>query len=249
MSEKSLVTKVILAVALVALALTISAFVWLHTQFPLPKDDVAVKVQYLEQYVAVLQILAVGVLAAILTVIIPLLLPEARDRFERYKESRKAYSRAKTAVIYLPDRVANAADMKEAIKLVEEAHRELHFAETFENVIIDRGYLAWFANPHLWVLYNYWQISAVAEVLRKSGWSAMEDRGIIRVRLSKALKVVHNYFGERGEKRAGEKWIIKVDSKDKGDVPRFEKEGELKEAIEHELDSLMSEPGSNNGHT
>lgn len=249
MSEKSLITKVVLAVVLVAAVLTFCAFLWLQTKFPPPKDNVSVKVQYLEQYVAVLQILAVGVLAAIVTVIIPLLIPEARDRFERYKESRLAYSRAKTAVIYLPDRVVNAADMKEATKLVEKAHRELHFAETFEKVIISRGYLEWFANPNLWVLYNYWQIAAIAEVLRRSGRSALEDKGLMRERLSETLKVVHDYFGERCQKRAGERWVIKVSSKDKEEVPRFEKERELEKKIAEKIDSLMSKPGTTNEHT
>lgn len=242
MSEKSLIAKVILIVVIMALALTVAVIVWLQTQFPPPVDDLAVKVRYLEQYVAVLQILAVGVLAAILTVIIPLLLPEARDRFERYKESRQAYSRAKTSVIYLPDKVANAADMKEATELVAEAHRELHFAETFEKVIIDKGYLSWFANPHLWVLYNYWQIVAVAKVLRRSGLNSMENRDLMRERLIEAVKVVHKYFGERGEECTGERWVIKEDSKFEETVSRFEKEREIRELIDQKLDFLISDP-------
>ncbi len=246
MSEKSLITKVILAVALVALAPTVFAFFWLQAQFPPPEANVALKVKYLEQYVAVFQILAVGVVAAIVIVIIPLLLPEARDRFERYKESRQAYSRAKAAVMYLPYRVANAADMKEATELVQEAHRELHFAETFEKVIIDRGYLAWFASPYLWILYNYWQICAITQVLRKSGWSAMENRDLMRDRLTEAVEVVHNYFGKRGEKRAGERWIIKEVSKVKGEISRFEKEEELEEDIKQKVESLMRESGASN---
>lgn len=174
--------------------------------------------------------IAVGVVVTLVAVIIPLMLPEARDRFERYKESRQAYSRAKTAVIYLPDRVANV-DSKKAAHLVEEAHRELHFAETFEAVIIDKGYLNWFASPDLWVLYNYWQIVAVAEALRRSNWSTTANTDLLRYRLRQALNVVHKRFGPRGEVCKGERWRW-----DLKDGSRFKNEDELRVDIGLALD-------------
>jgi len=242
MNEQSLITKVIWAVVIGALVLLLTAFVWLQTQFPPPADP-ALKVKYLEQYVAVLQILAVGVVAAVVTVIIPLLLPEARDRFERYKESRQAYSKAKTAVMYLPDRVASAADMKEAVKLVQEAHRQLHFAETFERELIDKGYLSWFANPKLWILYNYWQIVAIKMVLHRAEWGDIKSRELLRGRLAEAVQVVHDFFGERGEKVEGERWVIKDVSLYTNEKPRFKKEKELKTKVDQKVESLMRTSG------
>jgi hypothetical protein len=201
------VAKALGLVALVTGLLAFLAFLWLWVQFP-PSPQETLRVQYLAQYVAVVQVIAVGVVVTLVSVIIPLMLPEARDRFERYKESRQAYSRAKTAVIYLPDRVAHV-DREKAFLLVEEAHREIHLAETFGDVIIEKGYLNWFGNPDLWLFYNYWQVVAVAEVLRKTDWSAT-NRDLLKQRLRDALAVVHRRFGTRGrgEKCKGEKWLL-----------------------------------------
>lgn len=236
-----MIAKVILGLVIFAIGFTAAVFFWLNTQFSPPEQNEKLNVKYLEHYVAAFQILAVGIFAAIVTVVIPLLMPEARDRFERFKESRKAYSKAKTAVIYLPVKVANAADMKEAVILVEEAHRQLHFAETFEKEIIEKGYLAWFECPYLWTIYNYWQIEAVVKVLRRSSLQVIEDSELLRKRLEVAVKIVHDYFGDRGGKFAGKKWIITPPSKSEGDLKRFKKEAELQKLIDDELDSLFSD--------
>ncbi len=218
----SVVTTAIVIVVIVAILLAIIVRDNIRTNFPLPSDE-ALRVQYLEQYIDLAQIIAVGVVVTLIGVIIPLLLPEARDKFERYKESRLAYSRAKTAVIYLPDRVLNL-DREKAFLLVEKAHREIHFAETFEDVIIRKGYLKWFASPDLWILYNYWQIVAVAEVLRTYNTDASENKDILRNRLKNSLDVVHKRFGRIGENCKGEKWSIK-------DGSRFREEDKLEESI------------------
>lgn len=214
----------LILIAIVAIVLLCVAVNWLLNEFPLPSNP-TVRVQYLEQYIHLAQLIGVGFVVTLLSAIIPLLLLETRDRFEQYKESRQAYSRAKTAVLYLPDRVLDV-DREKAFLLVEEAHRELHFAETFEEVIINKGYLAWFDNPALWVLYNYWQIVAVAEVLRScttdSGVNESKDE--FRDRLHRTLAVVHKRFGTRGQNCKGEKWDLK-------DGSRFRKEDELKERV------------------
>jgi hypothetical protein len=153
-------------VASIATLLGYALYLWVQHTFPLPLPATnPARLQYFEQYIRVIGIVTAGVTVALLTAILPLILPEARDRYERYKESREAYSRAKTAAIYLPDRVVGT-DREKAFDLVQEAHRALHLAETFEDIIIQKGYLDWFDNPRLWILYNYWQIVAVAEVLR-----------------------------------------------------------------------------------
>lgn len=196
-------TTALILTAIVASVLAVAAWTWLRS-FSVPDQEPGVQVQYLEQYIEVAQVIVVGVFVTLVSVIIQFMIPEARDRFERYKESRQAYSRAKTAVLYLPDRVANS-NLENAFILVEEAHRELHLAETFEDEIISKGYLEWFYNPKLWTPYNYWQIVAVAEVLRLPAVN-FEDKNELRERLDNTLKVVHGRFGERGQHCKGEKW-------------------------------------------
>jgi hypothetical protein len=192
------VTKPFLLVAVVTIVLSFVVFNFIQTKFP-TSSGTEVQVKYLEQYVNLIQILTIGVAVTLISVIIPHMLPEARDKFERYKESRLAYSRAKTAVLYLADRVVNV-DRKEAFLLIEEAHRQLHFAETFKDVIIKKGYLKWFGNPSLWIPYNYWQIFAVAGVLRKYDWETSESKDSLKNNLYNTLEVVHGHFGRTGEK-------------------------------------------------
>lgn len=222
----SLETRALTLVALVIIALSLIVFCWLKDNFPVP-DDEAMRILYLEHYVAVVQVIVVGVFVGLVSVILPVMLPNARDRFERYKQSRLAYSRAKTAVLYLADRVINV-DEEKAFILVEEAHRELHFAETFEDVIISKGYLKWFDRPDLWIAYNYWQITAVATVLRISEYSNSHNKDILKRHLHDALKVVHKHFGKRGEECDQMKWNLK-------DGSRFEEEDRLEENIKAAL--------------
>jgi len=177
----------------------IIVFVLLFAKFPPPSDDelkitgAELKVKYLEQYIDLLKAVMIGIAVTLISVIIPNMLTEVKDKFEQYKESRLAYSRAKTSVLYLADRVANV-DQKKAFILVEEAHRELHFAETFEDIIIDKGYLNWFGNPILWIAYNYWQINAIAEVLRKHDWDKTGNKDDLRNKLLNTVKKVRSHF-------------------------------------------------------
>jgi hypothetical protein len=197
------------------------------------------------------------IVIALVSAIIPNLISQARDQFEQYKESRLAYSKAKTAVLYLPDRVVNVDDRKTAFLIVEETHRKLHVAETFKDMIIRRGYLSWFNNPELWIIYNYWQIVAVAKVLRECeiDWSVLENKNKLRKTLDCTLKVVHDRFGRRGERCEGEKWEIKNSSRcfnhksrfdgEKWEIEpfkhksRFDEEDELERAIKSKLRNLI----------
>lgn len=80
-----------------------------------------------------LQILVVGVAVGLAAIIVPTLLSWHRERFERYKESRQAYSRASTGVHYLPERLAGL-NYIEAMQLINEVHEHKHVAETYEEL-------------------------------------------------------------------------------------------------------------------
>lgn len=235
--EFTVVTKAFMIFISVAIVLAIIIIIWLYITFPLPEDATS-RVLYMEQYVAVLQMMAIGIVVTLISVIIPIMLPEAQDRFERYKESRKAYSRAKTAVIYLPDKVV-IADRKAALQLVEEAHQELHFAETFEQMIIDKDHLYWFKYPKLWVLYNYWQIVAVAKVLRKTDWDTMEDKDKLCEHLEGALDIVHSTFGRRGDKCKLHEWGLK-DAKRSTKDDDFVKRDNCERKLESKIDNYLN---------
>ena len=184
-----------------------------------------VRLGYLEHYLEMFRIIVVGVLVALVSVLIPLVYSHARARFERYKEARTAYSRAKTAVLYLADRVLSAVveadsgavnenreNASNAFDLIEQAHRELHLAETFEDDIINQGFLEWYDAPRTWVLHNYWLIVSVAAALRcyceqpgkgdadKLAGSVSE----LRDKFKETGSIVDDAFGETGGKKVSQ---------------------------------------------
>lgn len=114
---------------------------------------------FLDAYKAI----GVGFLVALLGAIIPQLLPEARDRFERFKDSRVAYSEAKTSVIYLPDKLSDLS-ISDAATVVQDAHKKLHLAETYTEL---KNHLKWHPHPEFWVAYNYWELMAMQKRFAK----------------------------------------------------------------------------------
>ena len=73
----TIVQTLLLLVAFVAIILAIGAIFWLRSEFPLPSDP-KLRVKYLEQYVGLVQLIAVGIVVTLVSVIIPMMLPEAK---------------------------------------------------------------------------------------------------------------------------------------------------------------------------
>ena len=199
------------------------------------------RVGYLEQYIELFRVIVVGVVMALASVLIPLVYSQAKAKFERYKEARSAYSKAKTGVLYLRDRVleeishGNGAGPQEAeasaskvFKLIETAHRELHLAETFEDDIISLDFLEWYEAPKTWVLHNYWRLVAIGdtaryylELLEKGSSDEQVEREFnLRNMLDTTWEKVEVAFG----KDAGGQWEIYVKDKVEKAEEKFESE-------------------------
>jgi hypothetical protein len=108
--------------ALVLLAIAAGVIV-----FGAPVDQ---RVDYLKVWADVLQAFLVGVGVTLAGILIPAVLSEARQDFERLRESRLAYSQAKTGVEYLPLRLAGLS-FKDAAKLIQHTHTDKHMAELY----------------------------------------------------------------------------------------------------------------------
>jgi hypothetical protein len=105
--------------------------------------------------------------------LIPSLLSTAKDSRETARESRVAYSEAKTAVIYLPGSLSEVG-YAEAMQVLEDAHRKLHIAETYAEL---ESYLDWYPGGRdVWVAENYWQLTAARRLLQSSA-DAWADKG------------------------------------------------------------------------
>jgi hypothetical protein len=174
-----------------------------------PALTLEIKRLYLEAYKAV----GVGFLVAVLGVSVPQLLPEARDRFERFKNSRVAYSEAKTAVIYLPETVSELT-FAPAVAAVQDAHRKLHLAETYSE--LQTHLIGWHPHPETWVDRNYWELMAIRRALRTSvnTWDHLTSRNRLQI-IDSALKVVESVFGPDNQN-----WVVQDSGDDKWEQKR-----------------------------
>ena len=116
---------------------------------------IADRIQYYKLYVDLTKAVLVGFGAALLGILIPAVFAEARYSFERLRDSRTAYSEAKTGIDYLPLRLCTL-DLKSASALVQRAHVRKHEAELYpelETHLKRRGIRA---TPEQWgdELYN-----------------------------------------------------------------------------------------------
>lgn len=75
-------------------------------------------------YLGIYKTIFVSFLVTLLVALLPQVYTEKKDRFERLKESRLAYSEAKTAVIYLPYKLSEMNYLQGASAL-EVAHVKL----------------------------------------------------------------------------------------------------------------------------
>lgn len=96
---------------------------------------IADRMQYYKLYVDLAKAVLVGFGAALLGILIPAVFAEARFSFERLRDSRTAYSEAKTGIDYLPLRLCTL-DLKSAAALIQKAHVRKHEAELYPELEI-----------------------------------------------------------------------------------------------------------------
>ena len=84
-------------------------------------------------YADIFKTIVAGVVVALLAVLIPTLVGEARFAFERMKDSRVAYSNAKTGIDYLKLRLSTL-NLHDAAALVQHVHFQKHLAELYDEL-------------------------------------------------------------------------------------------------------------------
>lgn len=139
--------------------------------------DAAYRLEYWKLALAALKTLVVGFLIAYLGVLVPRGFSEARHSFERLKEARIAFSRAKTGVDYLCLRLG-VLPIVEASLLVQEIHVWKHRVELYPEELADflehrnEGMA-----PAQWANLLYEQLHAVRDVLElhAASWDTMPE--------------------------------------------------------------------------
>lgn len=129
-TNKNLVSFVII-VTLVFFGL---ATLWLNREAVSPTDNSLeahkIKLEYLSLKLDVYKAIGIGFLIALLGLLIPNILPEARYEFEKMKEGRKVFSEAKTGIDYLRFGLPYL-DRVSAINHINEIHRLKHLADAY----------------------------------------------------------------------------------------------------------------------
>lgn len=153
--------------AVAVIALTVGLAAYLGANETNPETHLKYLLFFLDGYKAI----GIGLIVAVLGIVIPHLLPEARYVAERSKESRAAYSEAKTSIIYLPAKLADRS-YADAVALVEQAHKYLHLAESYEEL---KQYLVPYNDPATWGEKRFRELQAVTNLLKQQAeyWSTL----------------------------------------------------------------------------
>src|SRR4051812_31547948 len=158
---KTILLWTLIATLLLTLAFMVAISIPFYKVINAPKIDT----EHIEQekfFLAFYKTIGIGFLIAFLGLIIPHVVAESKESFLRFKNSRQAYSKAKTAIIYLPLKLSNMKN-SEAIAAIEEAHHKLHICETYRKEL--RKHLSCHLHKKTWVDRNYWELVAIRKVL------------------------------------------------------------------------------------
>ena len=118
-----------LAVIVSALLLAVAALVTVALQLAPPPAD---RLPLLNFELDIFKTILAGFVVGMLGILIPAVASETRYRFKQRKESRIAYSKAKTAVDYLKLRLS-VSNLAEATAALQQAHFRKHVAELFDD--------------------------------------------------------------------------------------------------------------------
>lgn len=139
-----MIRRIIVAACILAGLLFIVFSVLVFGIMGLPEDPRS-ELDYLHFILEGYKAIGIGFLIAILGTLIPHLLPETKYKFEKQKEGRQVYSRAKTEIEYLH---LNLARLRrgEAIDYLLEVHQRKHLADIYIREMPGIG--QWYGNPY-----------------------------------------------------------------------------------------------------
>ncbi|HSY51239.1 MAG TPA: hypothetical protein VLC46_20705 [Thermoanaerobaculia bacterium] len=177
-------SRALLTVAGIALVLTLSlgAFVFWNE----PNVSTATRLSYYQLYADALKAIIIGFGVALVGVLLPAILAETRSRFDKLKDSRLAYSQAKTGVDYLALRLC-AMSLADAGAHIQAVHVFKHQAELYDElkVWLARRYTPSDSlhDPSVWAESLYDRIFAMRAVLEDHAGKWDKLRPDVRIKL------------------------------------------------------------------
>lgn len=148
----------------------------------LPSDP-ALRLEYYRFALEVYKAIGLGFLITILGALIPQILPEAKYEFDKLKEGREVFSKAKTGIDYLPYQLAEL-NFKDSMDHLETVHQLKHLAKVYLEDSSQVG--GWRYEP-------YYRITRFRDAVKErtpSGWDSLtrEERLDILLRVQEELE-------------------------------------------------------------
>ena len=145
----------------------------------------AERLPFYKLYLDALKAILISGLVALASVLIPAIISQANADFRKLKESRTAYSNAKTGVDYLPLRLSSLS-LPEAAAHIQQMHVYKHHAELYEELKdhLKRRHIP--GGPEQWGDAMYDKLFAVRQVLEAhSGeWDALKPDARLKLLLN-----------------------------------------------------------------
>ena len=126
---KITVRSIVIWACVIAALIFVLATVSFALLIDMPSDP-TLKLEYLKFAIEVYKVIGIGFLITILGVLIPQILPEAKYEFDKLKEGREIYSKAKTGIDYLPYQLAEL-NFKDGMNHLKTIHQLKHLALIF----------------------------------------------------------------------------------------------------------------------
>jgi len=156
---KRFLTAIVVVAILLFACLALFAF-WINAAVPLPM----LRTHYYDACIDLLKTILIGFSVAVVGTMIPTILAEARHDFERLRDSRIAYSEAKTGFDYLALRLPTLS-LLEAASLVQNVHTRKHIAELYDELALHLERRGISKTAAQWGDYIYYYLYQVRHML------------------------------------------------------------------------------------
>lgn len=183
-----------ITVLVAGVLLTFLALSAYHHRKIMPVID---RIEYYKLYVDLAEAVLVGFGAALLGILIPVVFTETRLEFERLRDSRTAYSEAKTGVEYLPICLCTLK-LKKAAALVQRVHVRKHEADLFPELGMHLKRRGIDKTPDQWGDNLYAKLFTIRELLEAHAgeWDSLTPQerlklvreAILRPKMAKLVK-------------------------------------------------------------
>jgi len=170
---------------------------WRESQFTLAAN----RLDYAKLYVQGFNVIVVSFFVGLLGILIPARLSEVQNNFERLKESRVAYSEAKTGVAYLPLRLCSLT-FAEAGAFIQQVHFHKHQAQLYQE--LNQHVRHQWPSPSAWADEMYTYLEGFRRILEKhaADWDVLERGDRMRLLLD-ARSVLYNQLEKKTPDTAG----------------------------------------------